>query len=114
MKKIIVFLSFLLIITSISKAQLVITSGGGAGSVATAVAGPGLTISNVVVNCAAVSYGTFSGGAASGIGITNGLVLTTGTTNEFWEQIRILTLLELMYGNSGRSTINSIEQSSNI
>ncbi len=101
MKKIIVFLSFLLIITSFSKAQLVITSGGGAGSVATAVAGPGLTVSNVVVNCAAVSYGTFSGGAASGLGITNGLVLTTGTATQIVGANTNNDFTGICVGNSG-------------
>ncbi|MBL7889483.1 MAG: choice-of-anchor L domain-containing protein [Bacteroidia bacterium] len=82
MKKIIAFLSFLLVAISSTFAQLVITSGGGAAAVTSAVAGPGLTVSNVTVNCAAVSYGSFSGGAASGMGINNGLVLTTGTASQ--------------------------------
>jgi gliding motility-associated-like protein len=82
MKKLILVLSLITLGFINSQAQLVITPGGGAGAVSTAVGGPGLTISNVVVNCANVSYGSFSGGAASGLGITNGLVLTTGTATQ--------------------------------
>src|SRR6218665_1627312 len=59
-------------------AQLVITPGGGAATVTSAIGGPGLTISNVVISCDNVSYGAFSGGAASGMGLGSGLIMTTG------------------------------------
>ncbi|MCE3280595.1 MAG: hypothetical protein K0S44_2786 [Bacteroidetes bacterium] len=83
MKKLLLLLTSMLILTTSDLvAQLVITPGGGAAAVSSAVGGPGLTISNVTVNCANVSYGSFSGGASSGLGITNGLVLSTGTASQ--------------------------------
>jgi gliding motility-associated-like protein len=84
MKKIVVFLSFLIFSISYSFAQLTVTTGGGAAGVISAIGGPGLTISNVTINCAAVSYGTYNNGGAGGIGaaMTNGLVLSTGTATQ--------------------------------
>ncbi|MDQ3048607.1 MAG: choice-of-anchor L domain-containing protein [Bacteroidota bacterium] len=82
MRKILSLTSFLLLSSSVANAQLIISPGGGAPAVTTAVGGPGLTISNVNINCAGVSYGSFSGGAASGLGITAGLVLTTGDATQ--------------------------------
>ncbi|MBL7883242.1 MAG: SprB repeat-containing protein, partial [Bacteroidia bacterium] len=78
--------SILLLLLSFTlvKAQLTITPGGGAAAVISAIGGPGLTISNVTINCAAVSYGTYNNGGAGGLGaaMTNGLVLTTGTATQ--------------------------------
>ena len=72
-------LSFAFILFAvISKAQLIVTPGGGAGGVASAIGGAGLSISNVTINCNASAYGGFSNGASSGMGISNGLALTTG------------------------------------
>jgi gliding motility-associated-like protein len=78
MNKKLLFISFLLF-PFISKAQLVITPGGGTSAVTSSVGGAGLNISNVVINCDAGAYGAFSGGAASGMGVSNGLILTTGS-----------------------------------
>jgi gliding motility-associated-like protein len=64
-----------------AKAQLIVTPGGGAAGVISAISGPGLNVSNVTISCNAGSYGAFSGGASSGMGITNGLALTTGALN---------------------------------
>lgn len=80
MKKI--FFLFTFALTCVyAQAQLVITSGGGVAAVTSAVGGPGLTISNVVVSCNTVSYGSFSNGAASGMGMSNGLIMTTGNAS---------------------------------
>lgn len=72
-------LLILLFVTVISvKAQFVVTAGGGVAAVASAIGGAGLTISNVTINCNSSSYGSFSGGAASGMGMATGLMLTSG------------------------------------
>ncbi len=64
--------------TIICKAQLVVTPGVGVAAVATSLGGGGLTISNVTINCPTNAYGTFvNTGTVSGLGIPNGLVLTT-------------------------------------
>jgi gliding motility-associated-like protein len=59
-------------------AQFTVTPGITAAQIAAAIAGEGLTVSNVTVNCSAQSYGSFSNGAAAGLGMGNGLVMTTG------------------------------------
>ncbi|MCK6649644.1 MAG: choice-of-anchor L domain-containing protein, partial [Bacteroidia bacterium] len=84
MKKIITFLSFLLLTFSPAFAQFSITQGGGSGTVITGIGGPGLTISNVTINCDAGAYGSYNNAAAAGFGatLTNGLIMTTGNTNE--------------------------------
>ena len=70
-------LLFLILITNFSYSQLVVTNQGApAATIVSGFIGSGLTISNPVITCPTVAYGTFSGGA--GIGVTNGVVLTTG------------------------------------
>lgn len=63
----ITFLIFNLL-TLNSIAQVTITAGGGNAAVIAGVGGPGLTVSNVTINCNASSYGQFSNGASSGLG----------------------------------------------
>jgi len=41
-------------------------------------AGPGIQISNVTINGAPVAAGTFTGGLAAGLGIENGVILSSG------------------------------------
>ncbi|MBL7883963.1 MAG: SprB repeat-containing protein, partial [Bacteroidia bacterium] len=67
-----------------SFAQFTITTGGGPSAIINAIGGPGLTISNVTINCAAVSYGTYNNANLGGLGgaMTNGLVLSTGTATQ--------------------------------
>ena len=43
--------------------------------------GSGITVSNATYNGASVASGTFTGGLASGIGIEQGIILTTGDAN---------------------------------
>jgi gliding motility-associated-like protein len=78
MNKKLLFLVFLFA-GFVSRAQLVVTPGGGVAGIASAIGGAGLTISNVSINCNAGAYGGFSNGASSGMGISNGLALTTGS-----------------------------------
>jgi hypothetical protein len=59
--------------------QLVVTSGGTPQQIISSFIGAGLTVSNPVINCGANAYGTFNG-SASNLGLSNGLLLTTGTT----------------------------------
>ncbi len=61
------------------KAQLVITPNVGAAGLVNALAGRGLTISNVQLTCDSAAYGTFSGGASTNLGFNNGILLTTGS-----------------------------------
>ncbi|MFZ5554062.1 MAG: choice-of-anchor L domain-containing protein [Bacteroidota bacterium] len=72
----------LLMTVSSSFAQLVITPGGGAPTVTSSLGGPGLTISNVTINCDPQSYGSFSNGVTSGLGVTNGFMLSTGNVSQ--------------------------------
>lgn len=57
---------------------LVITPSSSASDLAAALVGPGVTISNATLKGAANQQGTFTGGAASGIGIDKGVILTSG------------------------------------
>ncbi len=77
---------YLLIFISInlsyqSNSQLIIANQGApAATILSGFIGTGLTITNPVITCPTVSYGTFSGG--TGIGVTNGIVLTNGTASQ--------------------------------
>jgi gliding motility-associated-like protein len=80
-------LLFLLIVFALeitgSKAQIVVTPGGGSAGVISAIGGAGLTLSNVTINCGGTAYGTYSNAAGGGFGasMTNGLLLTTGSAS---------------------------------
>jgi gliding motility-associated-like protein len=62
------------------KAQLVVNPNVTIAQLMTALTGQGLTVSNVSLNCPTGAYGTFNG-SSSNIGMTNGILLTTGNVN---------------------------------
>lgn len=59
--------------------QLVVQSNTGASALINALIGGGLTVSNVVLNCDTGGYGTFSNGNTTNLGITGGILLTSGS-----------------------------------
>jgi gliding motility-associated-like protein len=60
-------------------AQIVISSGVSTGTLISSLIGQGMTVSNINLNCPAAAYGTFSNGNTTNIGITSGIMLTTGS-----------------------------------
>ena len=89
MKKI--YLYLLIAFATTLHAQIVVTPGGTALSLAQTIAGSGITISNAVLTCTSaasgpisVASGTFSNGnsGAGNIGIGSGVLLTTGTASD--------------------------------
>lgn len=60
------------------RAQLVVTPGGAPATIVNSLIGGGMTVSNVTMNCPTVAYGTFSNGNTTNLGLTNGVLLTTG------------------------------------
>jgi gliding motility-associated-like protein len=72
----------LLTVSSFSSySQLVVNAGGTPATIISNLIGAGLTVSNVTLNCGAngpnAAYGTWNG-AASNVGMPNGVILTTG------------------------------------
>jgi gliding motility-associated-like protein len=61
-----------------AQAQLTVTASANATQLAQNIVGPGITVSNVVLNCPGNGAGTFNG-AATNLGINSGVLLTTGT-----------------------------------
>ena len=61
---------------------LSITTTSNGTALANGLVGSGVTVSNVTLQGAATQQGTFSGGFASGIGIENGVILTSGNAND--------------------------------
>jgi len=59
-------------------AQLVVTPGGAPATLVNSLIGGGMTVSNVVMNCPTNAYGSFSNGNTTNLGLTNGILLTTG------------------------------------
>jgi gliding motility-associated-like protein len=61
--------------------QMVVTTTGAATTLAQDIAGPGVTVSNTSINCGGSASGlfTFSG---SDLGLSGGILLTTGTASE--------------------------------
>lgn len=61
--------------------QLVVTPNGNANALLSAIIGQGVTVSNVTINCPNGGAGTFSGGGGTNLGLTSGMVLTTGSAS---------------------------------
>jgi len=87
MQRLWTFAKFAFLVTGVSvslaaHADLVITTSNNATALANALAGPGVTVSNVTLTAEeATQQGTFTGGVSVGIGIDNGVILTTGNAN---------------------------------
>ncbi len=79
MKKIALFLVFISVVVFSGAAYaLDITAYDSGENLATAIVGGGVSISNVTYTGAAAASGYFTGGAADGLGIDSGVVLTSG------------------------------------
>lgn len=61
-----------------SASALTVTTTGNPTTLANNILGPGVTLVSASYSGASVASGTFTGGAAAGIGIDKGIVLTTG------------------------------------
>jgi gliding motility-associated-like protein len=59
-------------------AQLVINTAVTATTLVNSLIGQGMTVSNITLNCTQGAYGTFTNGNTTNMGITNGIMLTTG------------------------------------
>lgn len=68
-----------LFLANYSFAQLVTTTNPSASAVASSLSGLGISVSNVQIRCAATQYATFTSSTSTGLGINQGLLLTTGT-----------------------------------
>jgi len=77
------FLSvFVMLVFSVTvHAQMTINSAVTANQMISSLIGQGIAVSNVQLNCAQGSYGTFTNGAATNLGINNGIILTTGSAD---------------------------------
>lgn len=72
-------LSLLLLFFAVSMpAQLTVTAGGAPATIVNNLIGGGMTVSNVTMNCPTNAYGTFANGNTTNLGLTNGILLTTG------------------------------------
>jgi hypothetical protein len=60
-------------------AGITVTPTGDPNTLANSIAGPGINITSSSFSGAAAAAGTFTGGAAAGLGINSGIVLTTGS-----------------------------------
>jgi gliding motility-associated-like protein len=60
-------------------AQLTVTPGGTPATIVNSLIGGGMTVSNITMNCPTNAYGTFANGNTTNLGLTNGILLTTGT-----------------------------------
>lgn len=73
------FLSLILwFFSTNAEAQLVVTAGGSPTTIVNSLIGGGMTVSNINLNCPSNAYGTFSNGNTTNLGLTNGILLTTG------------------------------------
>ncbi len=86
-KKIIILL-FLILNINIVKGQLIVNTGQSAANlVQNVLVGNGVTVSNVTFNGSANALGEFSNGNSTNLGITNGIILSTGYANEAAGQV---------------------------
>ena len=78
-KRILALLLGFFTLTTISTGQIVINPGGGTSTVINNLIGPGLTVSGTpTINCDAGAYGSFSNGLTTNLGVSNGLIMTSG------------------------------------
>ena len=75
------FALLLLLFSGTTNAQISVTNGGTPASIASTLGGPGVIIFNETISGAANSYGTFTGGTVGGLGITSGVILSTGVAD---------------------------------
>eukprot|EP00326_Haptolina_ericina_P010863 CAMPEP_0181215038 /NCGR_PEP_ID=MMETSP1096-20121128/25793_1 /TAXON_ID=156174 ORGANISM="Chrysochromulina ericina, Strain CCMP281" /NCGR_SAMPLE_ID=MMETSP1096 /ASSEMBLY_ACC=CAM_ASM_000453 /LENGTH=286 /DNA_ID=CAMNT_0023306853 /DNA_START=78 /DNA_END=938 /DNA_ORIENTATION=+ len=71
-----------LFMTSTSAFALTVSASGDAGVLASAILGSGVTITSATYTGVASASGTFAEGGDTGIGITEGLILTTGAATD--------------------------------
>ena len=76
--KIYILTFFVVLCQSVFSQLLISNQGATAGTIVQGFIGDGLTISNPVISCPTNAYGTFSNGNTTSLGITNGILLTTG------------------------------------
>ena len=62
-----------------TNAQLVVAANGNANALAQTLAGNGVTLSNITINCPGGAAGTFSNGLNTNLGMATGIVLTAGS-----------------------------------
>ena len=74
--------AFFVFLSSFSFGQITITPGPTGAALTSSFMGNGLTATNVVINCNAQSYGTFANGNTTNLGLTNGLLMTTGLATQ--------------------------------
>ncbi len=74
-------LSILLLQSNIGSAQIVVNTSVTALQLATALVGPGAIVLNPQITGMATSYGVFTGGNSTNIGIGQGIILTSGNAN---------------------------------
>lgn len=72
-------LTLILIFSGKASAQLTVTPGGTPTAIVNGLIGGGMTVSNITMNCPTAAYGTFANGNTTNLGITSGIVLTTGS-----------------------------------
>lgn len=68
----------LLTIASISEAQITVSPGQLASALAQNLAGPGITVTNPILTCPTIANGIFNATATSTLGISDGIILSTG------------------------------------
>lgn len=78
MKKLLLLLIGLALFFSVNAFAMTITPMDNVNNLAQSLVGSGVTISNITYTGANVASGYFTGGTAAGIGINNGIVLTSG------------------------------------
>jgi gliding motility-associated-like protein len=109
-KSIIFLLSFSFLTTQSLFSQIVYANQGGtAQDLVNTMVGPGLTVTNPVISCPNVAYGTFSNGQTSNIGINSGVVLTTGNINTLNGPANALNWSTTTGGNCNDPQLTSIE-----
>ena len=70
------------LVTSPAHATVLVTPTNDANTLANSILGPGITLQNATYTGALQASGTFSGGNSAGIGIDNGIILTTGRATD--------------------------------
>ena len=85
------FTTIFIIVGSFTFGQLIVDTDATNNDMLNSLSGPGVTTTNVTINCAKGAYGTFDGTNAN-VGVNGGILLTTGLADEVDDCVYTLNL----------------------
>lgn len=97
----------ILSVSGFASAGLVVTQNDTATDLVANILGAGIDTSNISNSGSAAQFGTFTGGASAGIGIENGIMLSTGSVNDAVGP-NVSTDTQTDFGGAGDASLSAL------